>query len=54
MENIQKHIEKDKSILDDPTISAQSRRHTQQELEQLERYHESHPNDDHDPSSLEL
>lgn len=54
MDNIQDHIQKDKSILDDPLISSQSRRHTQEELEALERWVETHPNDTHDPTSLEL
>ena len=35
-------------------ISAQSRRHTEEELESLERWAESHPNDSHDPSPFEL
>jgi hypothetical protein len=46
------HINKDKKILDDPTIS--SRRHLESELESLQRYHERHPNDTHDPTALEL
>jgi hypothetical protein len=54
MESVEKHIEQDKKILDDPMVSAQARRHTEQELESLERWVESHPNDHHDPSSLEL
>jgi len=54
MENIQKHIEHDRKILDDPMVSSQSRRHAEEELESLERYHQSHPNDDRDPSPLEL
>lgn len=54
MENIQKHIEHDKKILDDPLSSSQSRRHVEEELESLQRYHESHPEDDHDPTPLEL
>jgi hypothetical protein len=54
MENIQAHIEQDKKILDDPTISPQMRRHTQEELADLEAYAERHPEDDHDPTSLEL
>lgn len=54
MENIQQHIDKDKSILDDPTISPQTRRHTAEELEQLEAYKDHHPEDDHDPTPLEL
>ena len=54
MDSIQDHIKKDKNILDDPTVSSQSRRHTQEELEALERWLETHPQDSHDPSSLEL
>jgi len=54
MENIEQHINKDKEELSDPTISSQRRRHIEDELEQLEAYHERHPEDDHDPSSLEL
>lgn len=51
---ITNHIERDKQILDDPTISSQSRRHIEGELEALERYRQRHPEDSHDPSSLEL
>jgi hypothetical protein len=51
---IQDHIKNDKKILDDPMVSSQSRRHVEEELEQLERYQEKHPNDNHDPSALEL
>jgi hypothetical protein len=54
MENIQKHIQHDKSILDDPQTSPQARRHTEEELESLKRYAQNHPQDDHDPSALEL
>lgn len=54
MENIQKHIEHDKKILDDPLSSSQSRRHAEEELESLESYHSRHPEDDHDPTPLEL
>ena len=54
MDNINNHIEKDKKMLDDPTISAQARRHTQDELSSLEKYKERHPEDDHDPTPLEL
>ena len=54
MESIEKHIEKDKQILDDPTTSPQTRRHIEDELGQLESYHKNHPEDHHDPSSLEL
>lgn len=54
MENIDTHIETDKRILDDPQTSPQARRHTQEELEALEAYKERHPEDSHDPTSLEL
>lgn len=54
MENIHQHIEKDKKILDDPQISPQARRHTEEELASLQRYAERHPEDQHDPTALEL
>ncbi len=54
MESIEKHIEKDKEILVDPTISPQQRRHIQGELKELEVYHENNPEDHHDPTPLEL
>jgi hypothetical protein len=54
MENIQKHIEHDKRIVDDVMASSQSRRHAEEELEALERYHDNHPEDDHDPTPFEL
>lgn len=54
MDSIEQHIENDKKILDDPMLSSQTRRHIESELESLERYKESHPNDYHDPTPLEL
>lgn len=54
MDSIEKHIEYDKQILDDPTVSSQARRHVEGELEALERWVETHPEDHHDPTSLEL
>jgi hypothetical protein len=54
MENIDKHIQRDEDLLSDPMISPQSRRHTEEELEALKAYKENHPNDDHDPTPLEL
>ena len=54
MENIEAHIEHDKKILEDPTVSPQMRRHIEGELEELQQYHEKHPEDTHDPTSLEL
>ena len=54
MENIDQHIQKDEDLLNDPLISPQSRRHTEEELEALETYKENHPEDSHDPTPLEL
>jgi hypothetical protein len=52
--NINDHIQNDKKILEDPTVSPQMRRHTAEELAALELYKEHHPDDVHDPTSLEL
>lgn len=54
MENINEHIEVDKRILEDPNISPQRRRHIEGELEELESYKAKHPEEDHDPTPLEL
>jgi hypothetical protein len=54
MDSVEKHIEHDKKILDNPLISSQSRRHTEEELVALEKWVNNHPEDHHDPSSLEL
>ena len=54
MDNIDQHIQKDVDLLNDPTISPQARRHTEEELEALKVYKENHPNDSHDPTPLEL
>ena len=54
MDNINHHIQKDEEILSDPLISSQSRRHLEEELEALKTYKEHHPDDDHDPTPLEL
>jgi hypothetical protein len=54
MDHIDQHIENDKKILEDPTISPQMRRHTAEELKALETYKERHPEDSHDPTPLEL
>jgi len=51
---ISDHINDDKNQLDDSTISSQRRRHLEGELESLQKYHEKHPEDDHDPTVLEL
>ena len=59
MENIEKHIEVDKQILENPTTSPQQRRHIEGELHELEVYAENHKKeiaagDHHDPTALEL
>ena len=54
MDNIDQHIQKDKEILDNPQTSPQARRHTEEELEALQIYKAKHPEDDHDPTPMEL
>ena len=54
MNNIDQHIQKDVDILNDPTITSQSRRHMEEELMALETYKANHPEDSHDPTTLEL
>ena len=59
MESIEKHIDKDKEILDDPTTSPNQRRHVECELHELEIYATNHKKeieagDHHDPTALEL
>ena len=54
MESIERHIEQDKKILDDPTVSAQARRHVEGELKSLENWVEKHPNEHRVPTDLEL
>lgn len=54
MENIDKHIQANEDLLDNPTISPQSRRHTEEELEALKSYKKNHPNEENDPTPLEL
>ena len=59
MESIEKHIEQDKEILENPTTSPQQRRHIEEELYELEVYADNHKEeidagDHHDPSPLEL
>ena len=59
MESIEKHIQLDKEILENPTTSPQQRRHVEEELHELEVYAENHKaeieaGDHHDPTALEL
>ena len=54
MDTIDQHIQRDVEILNDPTTSSQSRRHIEEELVALESYKANHPEDSHDPTTLEL
>lgn len=54
MSTIDQHIERDRAILDNQTLSHQMRRHTAEELEALKAYKEHHPEDSYDPTPLEL
>lgn len=51
---LQQHINDDRDELDNPEISSQRRRHIETELDALEQYQVNHPDEDHDPNSLEL
>ena len=42
MKTIEEHIDKDKHLIEDPTISAAARRHYKDELHELEVYAEHH------------
>jgi hypothetical protein len=52
--SIQQHINDDKDLLENPTLSPQMRRHVEDELDHLEKYQVNHPDQDHDPTPLEL
>lgn len=54
MTTIKEHIKRDKDELNNPMISSQRRRHIEDELDSLEKYYNNHPEDDHDPNTLEL
>ena len=51
---LQQHINNNKDELDNPNTSGQRRRHLESELNSLEQYQVNHPDDDHDPTPLEL
>jgi CP12 domain len=53
-ETIDSHIQHDIDELDDPNINSQRRRHLEIELDQLMRYKDTHPNEDKDPTGLDL
>ena len=59
MKSIEDHIQKDKEILADPKTSEAMKRHTREELHELEEYVDHHldeieAGDHHDPNALEL
>ena len=59
MKTIEEHIQHDKEILADPNTSESMKRHTIEELHDLEVYAEHHKEeieagDHHDPTALEL
>ena len=51
---LQQHINDDRNELDSPNTSSQRRRHLEDELSSLKQYQENHPNDNYDPTPLEL
>lgn len=51
---LQQHINDDRDELDNPNTNGQRRRHLEDELYSLEQYQANHPDDDHDPTPLEL
>jgi len=53
MDSIEQHINKDETILENPTTSPQQRRHIEGELQELKDYQKNHPEDHHDPTFLE-
>ena len=50
--SIQQHINDDKDLLENGTLSPQMRRHVADELDHLEQYQANHPDDDHDPTAF--
>lgn len=52
--SIQQHINDDKDLLDNSTLSPQMRRHVEDELTHLEKYQANHPDEDHDPTPFEM
>ena len=51
---LQQPINDDRDELDNPNTSSQRRRHLEGELDALEQYQVNHPEEDHDPTPLEL
>jgi hypothetical protein len=51
---IHQRIENTINELDTGNISAARRRHLEDEIENLRKYHDNHPNEDHNPNDLEM
>ncbi len=51
---LQQHINGDRDELDNPNTSGQRRRHLEGEIDALEQYQVNHPDEDYDPTPLEL
>jgi hypothetical protein len=51
---LSQHINDDRDELDNPDTNSQRRRHLEDELYSLEKYQVNHPDDEHDPTPLEL
>ncbi len=51
---LQQHINDDRNELDNPELSSQRRRHIESELDSLEKYQLNHPDENQDPTALEL
>lgn len=52
--SLQQHINDDIDELNNPSVNSQRRRFLDNELYELEKYQANHPDDDHDPTELEL
>lgn len=52
--SLQQHINNDRDELDNSNTNSQRRRHLENELNSLKKYQINHPDDDHDPTPLEL
>lgn len=52
--SIQQHINDDKDLLENPTLSPQMRRHVEDELDHLEKYQANHPDEERDPTAFEM
>jgi hypothetical protein len=51
---LQQHINDDRDELNNHNTNSQRRRHLEDELDSLEKYQENHPDENQDPTPLEL